>query len=830
MRFVDLNSGSVYNGDAPYIHWFDDNQSTNLIYVKKLCVLHDDEFINISLNSSIFNLLNLNDIKIDDENINEFTYKNIENFKVDFYTSKGYLYNKNSQYVYLHMIYIICSNSHEGEFLEDLYINDQKFIIGASFYDIYEPHKINLSNLGVELPESITRAIYETNVHEEYYDNILLNRKHKELLNEYWNIIANKGSYQSLYNSLAWFEYGDLIKIQELWKGEDHYNQQDIIIYLQDLVKNYLSNQIKSTYYGLYLSLQKIHTNDNGIVLYDKLLNDNDEFGNVILDKHINNTIGDYYDQILQIGFDNVNIEDSINDEVDYSDWISTDYKKYEGIIGESNPILIDISSKWSKEDLSLKMYLIGNFFETYFTPIHIDILHSTIENIVFTNTLKVIYENKLSRFDYYNNIYDFNCNIKDNDSFFLDDVNIQVNKDTIAGVQWISYSNQDIKKNNNSEYDSFPILGVDKTILKINNDDDLKTFMAQYYNSIGIIINFSCDLQLKQNDFIKELSIVLNNDNYQINSSFKFLKRTSKPSFNILCKKEGRYSINIQFSTASGCNYIKTIHFNIYDHTSKNIKLYKVKYNRLPEHSDKTKYLGVNDYLFSHYNFNEYNSVYDNIKNKKIISQFIPEYLNKNNDANYNGVIFNRTIIFRGVKNINDIIDDDNSVKEYIIANTKILYKYKYDINSKTLTDEITYTIFILPLNIPEDLKLKNTEGIYKDNYIFYPEMHHLEELYDELKVSNIDDFTITENDVLMIVPNVEYLKTLEENGIEWEFENVSLKNKSKPIKLPSIKTPFIANTEYKLLTPGYYNIKFRYKLGTNMQEISLNSAFRVI
>ena len=39
MRFVDLNNGYTYNGDYPYIHWFDDNQSTNLVYTKKLCII-----------------------------------------------------------------------------------------------------------------------------------------------------------------------------------------------------------------------------------------------------------------------------------------------------------------------------------------------------------------------------------------------------------------------------------------------------------------------------------------------------------------------------------------------------------------------------------------------------------------------------------------------------------------------------------------------------------------------------------------------------------------------------------------------------------------------
>ena len=49
IRFVDLNNGSVYNGDIPYIHWFDDDQSVNLNYVKKLCIACEYEEIKVNL-------------------------------------------------------------------------------------------------------------------------------------------------------------------------------------------------------------------------------------------------------------------------------------------------------------------------------------------------------------------------------------------------------------------------------------------------------------------------------------------------------------------------------------------------------------------------------------------------------------------------------------------------------------------------------------------------------------------------------------------------------------------------------------------------------------
>lgn len=858
MRFVDLNNGALYNGNYPYIHWFDDEQSTNLVYIKKLCVLCDDEYVNIRIDSNIFTLLNMDLLpSSNDENINGFTYKDISQFKTNNINSKGLEYDK----YYLHMIYILAQSKNEGEFLEDLYINNEKFAIGSSFYDKYEPNKINLSNLGVDIPESFARAIYSTNIHEDEIDNIVVNRKYKELLNEYWNIIANKGSYKSLYNALYWFEYGDLIKIQEIWKNSDKYNQQDIKSYIDSSVKDYLSTNKKTTYIGLYLPLQKIREEDG---------------------------------------------------EVIYPDFIDKkDYKDYEGFIREENPELVNISTKLSNDDLCMKMYLVGNFFETYFMPIHLDLIHSTVENIVFTNTIKLINHNIFNKNNYFNNIFTFDCNI-DNDIFYLEDVNVQVGPDTVTGVQW----------KESEEYNDVNIIGVDKVVNKLNNESDLKTFMSQYYNGIGRIVDFICKVPLETNDFITKLNISILHDGKSLGDTFKMLKNKTESQnikFSILCKTEGDYKVNIEFITANGYNYVKTVNFSILDNVNKNIKLYKVKYNTIEEHTHIDKYEPVYNYMYSHYT--------DNNEQQLL---YIPK-IKYNDVKNIHGVFMHRTIIISGTANINYIM-----INPTVSNNTKVLHKYKYncikkyicedeqfilnkfgynDINDPNIdedtldiikrklydywlyegekfiweeesyykligysgddktngfyalvkdinnfnvgskpdfigilnkepeeyenvkcvkkvelsydkTDKITHTIYILPATTPDDFSLKriNKERIIRDDYVFYPEKHHLE----EINTNTLDDYTFTQEDVLMIVPNSKYLKYIEDP--EWEFENISKKNNTKTIKFNSIKTPFIANSEYKLLDPGFYNIKFRYKLGKTIQEISLNSAFRIV
>ena len=71
----------------------------------------------------------------------------------------------------------------------------------------------------------------------------------------------------------------------------------------------------------------------------------------------------------------------------------------------EFNPKLENITFKWSLQDMSLKMCLLGNFLETYFMPIHLDLYHSTIEDLVFTNTIKVISNTTEDIYDFVNSL-----------------------------------------------------------------------------------------------------------------------------------------------------------------------------------------------------------------------------------------------------------------------------------------------------------------------------------------------------------------------------------------------------------------------------------------
>ena len=228
-------------------------------------------------------------------------------------------------------------------------IGDKGYIrVGADFYEEYEPTYINLSNMGVEIPDTVQKAIYDSNIHEDFKDNILLNSKFKELLSNYWDIIACKGSYKSLKNSLEWFEWNDALVIKELMKRDEagitYFSDKNLMTIFEDSIKGTFENLSKTTYISLFYSIYKD---------------------------------SDIYDS-------------------------------------EYNPVLAKTAMKWSIEDMQLKMSLLAQFFGTFFLPIHMSIFHATVEDSVYSNTIKAIHGSNTVRDDSFGDFTYIYSNIKD--------------------------------------------------------------------------------------------------------------------------------------------------------------------------------------------------------------------------------------------------------------------------------------------------------------------------------------------------------------------------------------------------------------------------------
>lgn len=738
-KFINLETGYVFDGNQPYVFWFDKGQSTDIIYSKHIAILSDKQKLNISIpENDVFSLLNINVLQNEIE-INGVKYYdlNTNRFKCNSYESTGESYNNK----FIHIIYF-CANSNEaGEFIEEFKIGDTSYNIGADFYTENESLYINLSNFGVEIPESIQKAIYESNVHEDKKDNILINRKFKELLVNYWDIIANRGSYKSLINSLKWFEWGDLggdlVQLREIWKRETPnktiYEDRELSSIMSDKYLHTLSSYAKTTYYALYLSKENI---------------------------------------------------------------LST-------LDSEKNPEIKFKEFKWPIIDIMIKMSLLGHFYETYFMPIHLDLIHSTIEDVVFTNTIKVEKGTTVGRVD---NIYNFEniiCNIKDGDEFILGNVSCQVNNDTSLGTKW----------NDESDYKHIYILGVDDIVNTVKNDQDARTFYSQLYNGVGVVIPIKLSIPLSQNDFIKSQYITLIHDkkedkkeNWETFNQYRIYKPSKDNyvhiDFNLLCTKEREYDIRLQFESATSKVFTKRIVFKTIDEYIPTINLYKVKAKPSPLQTDLYDENGILNTTPLLYNAisRQPGKLFTGIET---YTQFI----------NGGDVKFNHMLILTESQ---ESQIQQNNLNDYFRLN---LSKHIKEEPSSTAESTI---IYISKKYIGDDGFEKYEPTSYiKSKDIFVPQFHYIESFGGD----TLDSYSINDNNTLCCVPDLRYGYRLKLEEAEWIFENVST---GEIITLNSIQQPMILNSTPTNLSSGFYNVIFRYSLvDGKTNEIKLNSVF---
>lgn len=238
-----------------YIFWFPNEQSTNIVYTMPICIVTDNDApINIKVEENdVFSIIESGE---DIVTIDGYTF-NTPDYKKEIKTIPQQLTDNK----WAHVFNVSCCAHTAGEYICKISINDDTYIrVGADLYGEWEPHSINLANMGVELPDMIQKAIYETNVHEDSKNNIIINRKLKELLSNYWEIVANRGSYKSLVNSLKWFEWGDHLTIKEIWKhdvaGRTIFDDRALMTIFEDGANSAFTNFVKTSYISLYCYLQ----------------------------------------------------------------------------------------------------------------------------------------------------------------------------------------------------------------------------------------------------------------------------------------------------------------------------------------------------------------------------------------------------------------------------------------------------------------------------------------------------------------------------------------------------------------------------------------------
>ena len=614
LKFIDINSSNVFDGSRPYVFWFDEGQSVNIQYVKQICFITKKQNVKVNIPDEdlpVFMLLDVSKININ----NTRKELDLDTLRTNKLTSTGYDYKGMG---YVHMIYIIASSADAGEFIGTVNINGEPYSIGADFYIEDERLLDNLKNFGVEIPAYVQRAIYESNVKEPAIDNILMNRKWKELLLEYINIIANKGSYNSLINSLEWFEWGDLVYLQEYWKyvnyDKDWYRAFDLMGVTGKEIQTELKNYIKTTYIGLFAALDKLKIED-GDIEYEDHFNANEAYleggenapHSAFTNGALNNETAPEH-RVLQIGgYENTNRYNYISDENEYEGgetsgaWFHRIRRPGVHIIDEQNPKLEKVSFMWGFRDLALKMALLGRYYETYFMPIHLDLIHAALENKVYTNALKVLHACDLSRIDTIDQTTGVYCDVLDNSIFRLQDVIAYTYPDTpfshqYDGGNWDKYG----------EDENIDVIGVDLTPGK---KADVKTYVANMFGGIGAVVPINFTISNKDPQRMVIRTLLYDNDSKEPVDNYNIYTPSETGDINIsatiLIKTPGPHQLRFVFLTNGGEMLIKRLMLNIVDDSWQPIELYKVKRieNNILTNTETNELYGIftfNNFVYS--------------------------------------------------------------------------------------------------------------------------------------------------------------------------------------------------------------------------------------
>lgn len=837
IRFIDKNTGNVYDGSKPYIHWFEGKQSLGLNYDKVFIIITDAPEVTIKTNSNIFYIVDNHKIGYwSDEKGNPIErtfydkkYLDLSTLKTNEIYHPGHDDLKIGDY-YLYTFNIIAQGKTVGEITDSFFINDEEFSIGADFVEDNEILSINLANFGVELSNEVQRAIYEKDINEQKTDFVLLNRKYKELLNEYINVIANKGSYKSLINSLKWFEYGELAKIYEYWKhtepNKSYLSKRDITQFVNEQTESLLYSNTKTTYIGISIALEQL-----------KKLN----------------------------GF------------IEYENSITVNPNDYPQLLNEPNPTLEKISMLWSKNEMMLKSVLLGNFFATYFLPIHLDLIHSTVEDIIYSDTIKITSFPKIERFDNIDEIYPIKCKLEE--TYHLTNVETYTNLDTLFGF---SDRGQLI-----AEDENLKILGVD-TKFKVNNKLELcnMAYNTQHFKGIGVIIPFSCEMTTNSpssiitNGTIKlykkseknEYELFDERNDYSVDYepvNGKFLI-----DFNILIQDIGDYKVQLSFRRSDACQYFKVFDFSVDGENHIDLRMFKLvpKYNSpsdipnfsnwMNENIEETIEIGnVADYVLNpvQYHLNDKNDFTDTI-----YTQFIAV----SKDITDRTVHTNQVIIIKGDTNkvklsLNGV---QGYIDEYADDFIKITMNRFGNITDENESDDVLvtfggdkteYTILINKyFTVNDNIDYPKYSVVVKDDNVkvwnremFIPYFYKLEELGSVSEVNKIinnisdadlykirnskESYSINHNDVVCFLPDLKCLrrpkdfmwkfKCMTDNSeitpLTYRTSNTSLKNENLVDKseydFPTILQPLFGRYDFRILPQkGFYDITFMYRL----------------
>ena len=829
IRFINEN-GETFDGVYPYIHWLNGQLSTELWYTVKLMFVSDQETLQTS--------------ELDEKSVYRFitpdAYSHVgedldlDTISVRSITSTGVRVQFDDPNVdwFIHQILLVCSSDTPGEYIEKFNIGDGAVAVGVDLYELDETLQINLSNRGLEVPTSIQKAFLDTDIHEDENDYALLNRKFKELISNFIDIVDCKGSYESLYNALKWFEWGEGTRLYEVWQGENMYFEKELRHVLSDVYTNLLFTHRKTTHLSLVAAVQEF-----------------DEEASIITDP--NNP-----------GFNDMNPVIKDNDTL--KPWIE----------------------QWTNDELALKVSLLGLFFERYFMPIHLDLKRACIECLVTTNQIKTLSGVHEDKFHYHEDTGVIEIDM--DHTVTLGNVKaVAVGADTVFGKR-ITLNDMPVEGETGPKFidpigvdllNNIKSIGVEDEYfseLDFNNDYgssdfavfvseestpstsyehspcSVATFYLQLKGGVGVVVPVSVRVKLPSDDAIRTETITT----YRTRKGETIqtvdqvtdhrLYRSDSDgyvnfSFNLLSTCEELVSFSLMLVSVSGHVWTVASSYECIDVRGSYLDIYKVENGTF---TNIDQWISNNQFVPYHSQFNPYVSPNDD-DIKKII-QYIPY------SETVGSSLFNQLIVIQNKMSGTDY--DTDWMENLSVTNLfwVIGRSGKYDIDGNEIDPSL------LPPDISNKPKyamlivkdygkvfanktnfLTQLNGIAGTSFglsdvkrfelIYIPQLHN----YNEIGGSSLDDYTFNPNNLLCIYPQFTktVAETIDQSSIFWEYTNKTTLE-TITVRQP-LQTPLVARTgDKKLLTPGYWTVTMYYKLdgSSEIHKLTRNSAFKIV
>ena len=788
IRFIK-ESGETFDGVYPYIHWLEGQLSTGLWYTIELMFVSDQETLQTSSidENSIYKFIDTSLIdpsQLVDLDLNIISTKSS-------ITSTGVAVNfeGSERTWYIHQLILVCNSETAGEYIQEFMIGNDKIAVGVDLYELDETLQINLLNRGTDLPISIQKAIFDSDINDDSPNYALINRKFKELISNYIDIMDCKGSYKSLYNSLKWFDWGENTKLFEVWQKEDGtYFEKELSMNLSDVFSNLIFTHKKTTHLTISSAIQKV-------------TNEFDDERNPVVERIV--TKWNNNELAIKISL------------------LGAFFERY------FMPIHLDLKRACIESLIYTNQIkeLTGSITDKFHFHEDTGVINITMDHSFILGNIDFVAVGKDTVFGKH-----IDSNKEEGDYKYVEPIGI----DRVEDISKLTDSS--LFDFNNDFGGDFLIYG--------SSDPLYSEFYMQLKKGIGVIVPIKIDVELNDGDFIK--TEILTTYRYVDGTSTPIIDQITEHkiypspsvsfSFNLLSTKEEKVCFKIMLISTSGHVWTASSSYKTIDVSGSYLDIYKVNIPNPNDFNSIDEWLENDEFVPypSQFTVNE-----NDVVEVKNITQYLP-YLETVNLSQFNQLIVIKNTLTEGEYDIEWLNTPGISRDFWIIRRTG---EYDIDGNINTIGSGTFENPKYVMLILKASGKRFDKKSDFKSEYnlqlpmsnIVRMDMIYVPQLHTYINIENgtdLQSYTFTQDDLLCIVPQFKSTvkRNIDINSIFWRYTNKTTLE-SIDITLP-VQTPLVANNTHTLLPPGYWTVTMYYKLtgSDELHELTKNSAFKII